>query len=788
MKYLLSSLLLLFCLSVNSQEPAERFRNIENWDFSTNGIRWGNDMQGLKITRQSRSSSDRGPVMQLGAINRDTLWFDLQYSIPLPQDSIFLSFDFKNHKLETLALRLYFYGGKERFIDSLVFQLHPEGHNRISFNNPAGSELVDVTLHGQRGALGRDTVSFQMLDARIEAKNHDLGEWFRSFNFDLNIESLYPLKKITGLDELKNKKIIGLGESVHGSQNLWREKAGIVRKLLSDKSIKLFCYEAGVDQCLNWDLYVRGIHPYSYRDVIFEDMKSFADNEDLIALLDEIRKENATRKDADKIRIIGLDLRSDKKYFYHYFLAYQKLNPDRQFLSQLMLEMSPLRYDNLIYKISLAQNPPVQLDTTASIRFRNLADIILSEKRIKPVIQEKDLGFLLDILGLEVSTLKDNEYRDIDRDLYMWEIFRKALLHYASGKTDRAIICVHSLHLCRTGHERRSVNDLTKDAKSMGSYIAENYPDDFWSISFQIGRGVIRTVEYKFLDIGNTATLEGVGWLEQPIWGSFERAARNVSFDNFYCKSSDLPGDSYTYRMVGNQLSKNQFFALSKDRFDAYVYLDYSTRYSPKPLHSYVDVSYLLDSLKLQNIPYSNTCMSDIDNVGLTIPENFRYKNLKSHHVNPDHIFPIEDRSYFPGLFESKDRECLMIFAPVSYLPNHNAEEVRVYELGKAMEMSIVGEPQAGLQNLGKLFHALEGDVWELKGSGYARKTFNADNVAEVWVDANFRFSGKDYVRKQVFIIEKDGKSSLIYCYYTNKGIANQDKYRKGIESVLKFH
>ncbi|RNC66218.1 hypothetical protein D7D25_04640 [Proteiniphilum sp. X52] len=71
------------------------------------------------------------------------------------------------------------------------------------------------------------------MDARIEAKNHHLDEWFRSFNFDLNVESLYPLKKITGLDELEKKKIIGLGESVHGSQNLWREKAGIVRKLFS---------------------------------------------------------------------------------------------------------------------------------------------------------------------------------------------------------------------------------------------------------------------------------------------------------------------------------------------------------------------------------------------------------------------------------------------------------------------------------------------------------------------------------------------------------------------------
>lgn len=51
-----------------------------------------------------------------------------------------------------------------------------------------------------------------------------------------------------------------------------------------------------------------------------------------------------------------------------------------------------------------------------------------------------------------------------------------------------------------------------------------------------------------------------------------------------------------------------------------------------------------------------------------------------------------------------------------------------------------------------------------------------------------FSFSGKNYMHKQVLIIEKDEKVWLIYCYYTDKGIANRDKYRKGIESFVKFH
>lgn len=786
MKYFLYTLAFFLCLSINAQELTEQFSDIENWEFSTNGVRFGNTQRDIKIQRTWRGASQRGSISVAGTINRDTLQFRFQYTVPLPRDTIFLSFDFKNRNLETLDLRLYFYGEKERFIDSLVLPLRPEGHNHIRFNNLTGAEWVEVTLDGQRGTLGRDTVSFQILDARIEAKNHDLDEWFRSLNFDLNVESLYPLKRITSLDELENKKIIGLGESVHGSQNIWREKAEIVRKLFN-KNIKLICFEAPVDQCLNWDLYVRGIHPYSYRNVIFEDVKSFADNEDLVLFLDEIRKENGTRNEADKIRVVGLDLRSEKSYFYHYFLAYQELCKDSNFITPLILNMSELSYNNLNYTVSLKQRPHQQLDTTASIRFSNLAGMLSSDKKLKSLMMQNDYGFLSDILQIEVPTNEDNKYGDFDRDLYMWRIFHKALLHYAPGENDRTVILAHSLHLCRTGQERHSVSDLLK-SRSFGSYIAENYPDDYWAISFHAGGGVIRTVEYKALDAFNVEPLEGIGRLKQPVLGSFERMARDVSFDRFYCKSDDLGNDWYTFRMVGNKLDESQFYTLSKERFDAFVYVDESTRFMPTSLHSYTNVGHLIDSLKLQNIPYSNTCAHYVHCLNLAVPKEFRYKDFGGRPIYLHNISPIENRASPLGLFESKDREYLMVFFPATHLNNINVKEARLFEFEKALGMSTYGDRQIGLKKLEKIFRNLEGYIWELKSDRYAQEIFNADSVAEIWADTNFYFSGKYYMHKQVFIIEKNDKVWLIYGYYTDKGIANQDTYRKGIESFVRFH
>ena len=194
---------------------------------------------------------------------------------------------------------------------------------------------MELKLEGQ-SAHWRDTVLFQIQDAHIQAKNQNIDEWFRSLDFEIDVTKLFPLKKITELDELKIRKIIGLGESVHGSRSLFEEKSEIVKKLL-DKNVKLICFENAVDECLNWDLYVRGIHPYIYREIILENMeKQFSDAGDLINFLDHIRNVNLMRKEENKIRIVGLDFRSKKKYFSYFFYAYKNLSRNKNFLNPLL--------------------------------------------------------------------------------------------------------------------------------------------------------------------------------------------------------------------------------------------------------------------------------------------------------------------------------------------------------------------------------------------------------------------------------------------------------------------
>ncbi len=788
------------CFTTKPQELTEQFRDFECWHYIPNGFR-------SVIDQKSGNLFEAIYEPNFLFQNHRFLQFELQHSVPLPKDTVFISFDFKSFRLDSLSLKLYLYGERERFIDSLVFQLQPDGHNLLQFNN-TDTEWMEITLDG-RSTYKTDTISFQIVDASFRAKNQDIDEWFRSLDFDIDAASLFPLKKVTLLDELNNKKIIGLGESVHGSRTLFKEKAEIAQKLL-DKNVKLICFEGPVDVCLNWDLYVQGVHPYRYRDIILKDLNSsLSDAADMVDFLDQIRKINTTRKEGDKIHIVGLDLRSDKSNFYHYFMAHKNLSRDKQFLNPLLLQMRSLEYDNLNYKSNIIVNKH-RIETkqrdTLRFEFSRLTESILSEKKLKSMMRERDYRFLLDLLSLNVPTTDDgNEDKSIDRDSVMWKIFQKAIAHYAPGESDRVVIFAHSLHLSRTHHVRYSLSGLMK-IESLGSHIAENYPDDFWSMSFHVGGGEIKSYDRVF-NLFRNDLITGIGKLPKPVHGSFERSAKNIVLDKFYCKSNDLGRDLYTFRMVGDGAGKGQFYFLSKDRFDAYVFINACANSRAGGYdagYTYPDITHYTDSLKLIDMPYNKTFAFETVCFDITIPENFRYKNPRSGVVAGLH-------TTMTGIFESRDRHCLLIWDSFVKIYDKEASWHNDPKIGSVRKKSMIKEVMLHLKlslemnidmryynkssdrdienkNFEKVYYAAKDKIVDDKGGEYAKKTFNADHVVEYFVDDNIYFMGKDYKHKQVIIIGKGEDVVTLYGYYTDQGFSNRDKYRKDIESVLKFH
>lgn len=720
----------------------------------------------------------------------------MQYNTMLPKDSIFISLDFKNYLLDSLALKLYLYKEKEEFVDSLVFSLNPNGNNNISFNN-VNAGWVEFMLSGST-SNSSDSISLQIQHADIFAKNHDLKVWPQSQDSDLNVELFIPVRKIVELDEIRNKKIIGLGESVHGTRTISKEKSELLKKLL-DNNVKLVCFENSLDICLNWDLYVQGIHPYSYRYKILEQVKeSLGDASGQVLLLDEIRKINATRKDANKIHIVGLDLRDKKGNFFDFFMAYKSLNRNKGFLDQVILKMDSLQFDNLFY-LRYGNNIStfLQYMDTTKLKFSNLTDAIKSETKLKPLMKEKNYHFLLDALSLNIPTSYDyNNKRSIDRDRVMWDIFQKAIECYAPKENDRVVVLSHSLHVSRTYHPRYGRNDLLKP-KRLGSYITQKFNDNYWAISFQVGAGDIKS----YNPIRN---LTGISKLQDPIDGSFEKAAEKTELNKFYCRSRDLKNDWYTYRMIGNSADKkSQFYFLSKDRFDGYVFISectssYIDRSDFRPLPTF-NIEHYMDSIGISNTHYSKVFKYDTDTFNISVPKNFRYYKTGLN------VFPRSKS----GVFISDDMNCIVVIddcimmydkqvlqnnRQLSTLLIKNFTKEVVYNMMYDFEISspynnIYGEKAKNRnRSFELLFNTRKNDYIDFKNKEYAKKTFNADQAIEYYIDTDIYFSGKYYKHKNIITIGKNRNVMHIYCYYTDKGFTQKEKHRKSIESIIKYN
>ena len=249
-RYFLSIILLSsVCCVAKSQPLASDYSNLENWWFESSVFRITYD------TLSDYRSCD------ITYIDKRTgfLWnkqnkpesFSMIGCTLLPKDSVSISMNLESHRLDSLTLKLFFYGKYENLIDSAVYSL-VDGANDINFNK---AEFMQMKISG---AISEkiDTASLQIQSLNIKSQNVDLKQWEQTPDTaSIDVRKITPLPIIDKLDEFRNKKIIGLGESFHGGKHIESAIFDVIRNILSH-NVRLVCFEMPVDMGVNWDLYV----------------------------------------------------------------------------------------------------------------------------------------------------------------------------------------------------------------------------------------------------------------------------------------------------------------------------------------------------------------------------------------------------------------------------------------------------------------------------------------------------------------------------------------------------
>lgn len=351
-----------------------------------------------------------------------------------------------------------------------------------------------------------------------------------SFQNDENIQKIFSSNNCP--------KIIGLGESTHGSQEIKEANYQFMKTLIDRFGYKIILTEKAMDLSLICDLYIRGLLPESYENQIMEDCKGYFDDYlSFFDFLNWVREYNKTTE--VKVRIFGCNSFLDKTTgLFDYF--------------QKILDKTN-------------SNLSCYLKNIAEGQFKIVRDMVMNDILLKSKIGSADFNYLIfllekDDMNLE-KKLRDQSY---DRDEEMWIIAKKIIEIYASGN-EKVIVSAHSDHVSK--HTSFLNADLNKP--TLGNYMTNRYSKNYFAISFQIGEGCY-TQDEDFL-FGKTM----IQMLQRAPKSSFEYRGLQTGFDYFYYSAEQLPKDIIHLRILlrtGRYLDQFYFCSVRK-YFDGLVFI-----------------------------------------------------------------------------------------------------------------------------------------------------------------------------------------------------------------------
>lgn len=361
---------------------------------------------------------------------------------------------------------------------------------------------------------------------------------------ELNKDSIIPLSFQTDnnvkriFDYHACPKIVGLGESSHGSQTIKEATYQFMKSLISKLGYRIILTERCIDLSLMCDLYIRGLLPESYGDQIKEDSKGYFD--DYLSFFDFltwVRKYNETAE--TKVRILGCSDYLDKQtgLFEYFQKILDKTNPNL-----------------LCYSKEIAEG-----------NFDKVRDLVKNDNILKSGMDSADYNYLIFLLEMDDPNL-GRKSRDqlFKKDELMWAMARKTIEIYAP-KDEKVIVAAHSDHISKC----TSLLSVDVNRPALGHFLADRYSKDYFAISFQLGEGSYTEDDGHLF--GKTVTQ----MLQTAPKSSFEYRGLQTGIDYFYYSTKQLPQDIIHLRMLlrtGMHLDQFYFCSIKK-YFDGLVFI-----------------------------------------------------------------------------------------------------------------------------------------------------------------------------------------------------------------------
>lgn len=494
--------------------------------------------------------------------------FKLMRTIPLPEklnnEICTVTIRCKNKNLKALKFQVTYIDKNEEnlFSDSIFINKTSWEDYSISFAKK-GIKAVRIGLSSEDEDLQEpqtawvDIISIHIGDKTIndnaieDLYPKNLSELEKKYIIPLSPQNDDNIQKIFSTNA--DRKIIGLGESTHGSHELKEMNYQFMKTLITQFGYKTILMERKIDLTLNCDLYIRGLISEAFENQIIDECRCYFDDYLLFFnFLKWAREYNKTSE--TKIRIFGFDGFLDKQtcLFEYFQMILDKENP----------------------------NLPYYLKKIGDGQFQEIKNMATNDTLLKSKLGHADFNYLIFLLEKDGMTMERkllHNNKSYNRDKDMWSIVEKVINTYASGN-EKVIVHSHSDHL----NKYTSFLSVDLIAPPLGSYIANKYKEDYFAISYQIAEGTYTQDETGI--VGNTMIHE----LQKAPKNSFEYRGLNTGLDYFYYPTNQLTKYITHLRILlrtGRYLDQFYFCSIKK-RFDGLVFIKNSSNL--KNIESYL--------------------------------------------------------------------------------------------------------------------------------------------------------------------------------------------------------
>lgn len=298
---------------------------------------------------------------------------------------------------------------------------------------------------------------------------------------ELELVDLRPI-----LDMLTNARVVGLGEATHGTHEFFELRRRVLRLLVEELDFRLIGLEAGFAETLAVDDYV--VHGEGDPREALASLDLWPWNvEEMLALVEWLRRFNADRPAEDRVRFYGFDaqfVEEPAAAIREYLSA-----ADSGFLTEVDDNLRSLESEGIRgqrYNIA-EEHLDTAMSTTAALvdRFERLeGEYVAETSRGAYDLARRKLRTIEQAIDFASASHEANEPHGAVnlRDEYMAENAAWILDH---ERADRIALWAHNGHLMKG----RTDSGLWEEFTPMGHHLAARFGDDYRVIGADFNHG-----------------------------------------------------------------------------------------------------------------------------------------------------------------------------------------------------------------------------------------------------------------------------------------------------------